>query len=125
VAEGHWLHSVVGDLVALPRTTVSPPWLLDAVQRLAEWDTPLGRRVMCRCCGYLTLAEYGRYGICEVCGWEDDPTTIFEPGESSGGPGPNHISLSEGRRNFADGGNCCPWLKGEVPVRDPVPAERA
>ncbi len=124
VAEGHWLHSVVRDLLPLPPKTVSPPWLLDAVQWLAQRDTPLGRRVMCRCCGYLTLAEYGGYEICDVGNWEDDPTTSFEPGESPGGPGPNHISLSEGRRNFAHDGICCPWLKDKVTVRDPLPGER-
>ena len=123
VAEGHWLHSVVRDLLPLPRKTISPPWLRDAVQRLAERDSPLGRRVMCRCCGYLTLTEYGGYQGCAVCVWEDDPTTIWEPGEP-GGPGPNHISLSEGRLNFAHEGICCPWLKGRMTVRDPLPAER-
>ncbi len=124
VAGGHWLHAVVRDLLPFPRGTVSPRWVLDAVQRLAERDTPLGRRVMCRCCGYLTLTRYGNYQGCAVCLWEDDPTTIFEPGESPGGPGPNHISLTEGRRNFAHEGISLPWLKGRMPVRDPLPAER-
>ena len=79
---------------------------------------------MCRCCGYLTLTKYGGYEICGVCHWEDDPTTIFEPDESRGGPGPNGISLSEGRRNFANEGICCPSHKGKVMVRDPLPEER-
>lgn len=79
---------------------------------------------MCRCCGYLTLPRYGGYDICDVCDWEDDPTTIFEAHESFGGPGPNHISLSEARRNFVGDGICCPWLKGQVTVRDPLPEER-
>ncbi len=56
--------------------------------------------------------------------WEDDPTTIFEPGESPGGPGPNHISLSEGRHNFVDEGICGPGLQGKVRLRDHLPAER-
>ena len=124
VAEGRWLHSVARDLLPLPPKTVSPPWLLDAVQRLAERDTPLGRRVMCRCCGYLTLAKYGANENCGVCSSGDGPTTIFKPDESAGGPGPNGICLSEGRRNFASEGICCPWLKGRVTVRDALPEER-
>ena len=124
LVEHRWLHAAVRDLFPFPPKTVSPPWLLDAIQRLAGRDTPLGRRVMCRCCGYLTLPRYGFYDICAVCNWEDDPTTIFEPGESPGGPGPNHISLSEGRRNFAREGVCCPSPSAQARVRDPLPAER-
>jgi hypothetical protein len=37
------------------RRGVSPRWLIEAADRLSELETPLGRRVMCRCCGYLTL----------------------------------------------------------------------
>jgi hypothetical protein len=79
---------------------------------------------MCRCCGYLTLSRYGFYDICAVCYWEDDPTTIFEAGESPGGPGPNHISLSEGRRNFALEGVSWASPAAKARVRDPLPAER-
>ncbi len=79
---------------------------------------------MCRCCGYLTLSRYGCYDICPVCDWEDDPTTIFEPGEPPGGPGPNHISLTEGRHNFAHEGICGPGTQAKASVRDPLPAER-
>ena len=124
VAENRSLYVAVRELFSLPPKTVSPPWMLDAVQRLAGRDTPLGRRVMCRCCGFLTLSRYGGYDICEVCYWEDDPTTIFEPGESPGGPGPNHISLSEGRRNFAVHG--CSWTSptAKAKMRDPMAAER-
>jgi hypothetical protein len=124
VAEGRLLHVPLRDLLGLPRDVVSPAWLIDVVDRLAKRDTPLGRRAMCRCCGYLTLTSYGRYDICPVCNWEDDPTTIFEPGERAG-PGPNHVSLTEGRRNFAQEGICDPWAKGRTTVRDPLPAERS
>ena len=58
-----------------------------------------------------------------VCRWEDDPTTIFEPGER-GGPGPNHLSLTEGRRNFAEQGISKPRLKDRVTVRASLSAER-
>jgi hypothetical protein len=122
-AEGHWIHAVLRDLLDVPRGVVSPDWLIDAADRLPERETPLGKRVMCRCCGYLTLPRYGHYDICPVCDWEDDPTTIFEPGER-GGPGPNHVSLSEGRRNFATEHISNPRLKGRVTVREPLPEER-
>jgi hypothetical protein len=49
----------------------------------------------------LTLSDHGGYEICPVCDWEDDPTTIFKPGERGG---PNHLSLTEGRRHFAEQG---------------------
>jgi hypothetical protein len=123
MAEGHWLHKTVANLLEIPRGTRSPDEVLDAVQRLAQRDTPIGPRVLCRCCGFLTLAEYGGYEICPVCRWEDDPTTIFEPGER-GGPGPNHLSLTEGRRNFTEQGISKPRLKDRVTVRAPLPAER-
>jgi hypothetical protein len=123
VVENRWLHAATRDLLSLPPESVSPPWLLDAVQRLAGWNTPLGRRVMCRCCGYLTLPRYGCHDICPVCYWEDDPTTIFERGELPVG-GPNQISLGEARRNFALEGVCCPSPAARIRVRDPLPAER-
>jgi hypothetical protein len=71
----------------------------------------------------LTLGDYGGYEICPVCDWEDDPTTIFKPGER-GGPGPNHLSLTEGRRHFAEQGISKLRLKGRVSLRSPLRAGR-
>ena len=98
--------------------------MIDAADRLPEQDTPAGVRVMCRCCGFLTLPRYGYYEVCPVCHWEDDPTTILVPDERPGGPGPNHVSLTEGRHNFAQEGISRPRLKGRVTVRDPLLEER-
>ena len=53
-------------------------------------------RLACPCCGYLTLEERGVYSICRVCFWEDDGSD--NPGAHSG---PNHMTLAQGRRNFA------------------------
>jgi hypothetical protein len=78
---------------------------------------------MWRCCGFLTLSRYGFHESCPVCHWEDDPTTIFEPGEGAG-PGPNYASLTEGRRNFAEHGIARPGLKGRVSIRAPLDHER-
>jgi hypothetical protein len=121
--EGHWVHAGLRELFDV-RRGVSPQWMIDAADRLPEHQTPLGTRVMCRCCGFLTLPDYGRYSICPVCNWEDDPTTIFEPGERAG-PGPNHLSLAEGRRNFAHEGISKPRLRARVRVRAPLPEERS
>ena len=123
VAEGRWLNRVLMELLDAP-SGEKPEWFRDTLHRLAGRDTPLGRRFRCRCCGYLTLRELDMYEICPVCNWEDDPTTIFEPGESAGGPGPNHVSLSEGRHNLAIEGISNPRLKGKVSVRDPLAVER-
>jgi hypothetical protein len=123
VGEGHWVHEAVRKLFGI-RQGRSPRWIIDAAERLPEHETPAGVRVMCRCCGFLTVSRYGYYEICPVCRWEDDPTTIFEPDETPGGPGPNYLSLTEARRNFAQHGISKPRLKGRVTVRAPLPEER-
>jgi hypothetical protein len=121
VGEDHWVHRAVRQLLDV-RERPSPRWVIDAAERLPERRTPLGVRVMCRCCGFLTLPAYGCYEICPVCLWEDDPTTIFAPGEP-GGPGPNHVSLTEARRNFANAGFSSPRKRGSVraPLREECP----
>jgi hypothetical protein len=78
---------------------------------------------MCRCCGHLTLPRYGYYDNCPVCRWEDDPTTIFEPGERAG-PGRELREPTEGRRNFVTERISKPRLKDRVTVREPLPEER-
>jgi hypothetical protein len=56
---------------------------------------------VCPCCGYRTLDERGGYDICPVCFWEDDG--VDDP---AAGSGPNHMTLAEGRDNFARLGAC-------------------
>ena len=120
--ESHWVHAAVRQALGVT-AKVSPQWVIDAADRLPEVQTEAGTRVRCRCCGFFTLAAYGRYEICQVCWWEDDPTTIFLPGERAG-PGPNYVSLTEGRENFARVGICKPGRLGHAPTRRPLPHER-
>lgn len=120
--EAHRVHAAVRQALGITER-VSPRWVIDAADRLPEIETEAGIRVLCRCCGHLTLAAYGHYEICQVCWWEDDPTTIFLPGERAG-PGPNHLSLTEGRDNVARIGISKPRLLGRVAPRSPLPHER-
>ncbi|MBO9473874.1 hypothetical protein J7413_10035 [Shimia sp. R10_1] len=71
----------------------------------------------CHCCGCLTIRERGRYEICGVCFWEDDPdqTPEFDDG------GANNLSLEDGRRNYRKIGACEPRLLPHV--RPPRPEE--
>lgn len=52
----------------------------------------------CPCCGYATIFEPECYEICEICFWEDDGQDDPEQNECFSGP--NHVSLTEARRNF-------------------------
>lgn len=54
----------------------------------------------CPCCGYRTLRERGGFEICPVCFWEDDGQDNDDADGRRGGPKPNRVSLTEGRRNF-------------------------
>lgn len=59
----------------------------------------------CPCCSYLTMPEPppGTYGICPVCGWEDDPVQ-FEDHGSGGG---------ESRQSLGSKGELPPyWRRG-------------
>ncbi|MEV8320697.1 CPCC family cysteine-rich protein [Streptomyces sp. NPDC059900] len=57
-----------------------------------------GKRA-CFCCGFLTLESRGRFEICPVCGWEDAWQDDHNADEYLGGP--NQVTLSEARENFA------------------------
>lgn len=52
----------------------------------------------CPCCDYFSLAKRGSYDICQVCYWEDDGQGLGQLDDVSR---PNHITLREGRLNFA------------------------
>ena len=75
----------------------------------------------CPCCGYKTFDHPpdGRYTICQVCYWEDDPIQLGDP-DSEGGA--NRVSLKQAQRNFHQFGACeRDMLKY---VRQPFPEEQ-
>ncbi len=39
---------------------------------------------LCPCCGRYLFEEKGKYEICPVCGWEDDPIQRREPDYKGG-----------------------------------------
>ena len=60
-------------------------------------------REQCPCCDYISLPERYNYLICPICFWEDDGVDVHDLDAHSG---PNHMTLREGRRNFAIVGAC-------------------
>jgi Cysteine-rich CPCC len=51
----------------------------------------------CPCCLRKTITELGGYEICEICGWEDDPTQSGDP-EYKGGA--NLLSLNQAKAEW-------------------------
>jgi len=72
---------------------------------MANWYSPAdpAPRELCPCCDYISLPERGNYLICPVCFWEDDGLDVDKIDEDSL---PNHMTLREGRANFARLGAC-------------------
>jgi hypothetical protein len=70
----------------------------------------------------MTLLNTGCYDICAVCGWEDDRA---DAGRRRHGPeapsGPNGVSLSQARANFASFGAAKERSRSRV--RSPRPDE--
>jgi hypothetical protein len=55
----------------------------------------------CNCCQTEQPGD-GGYDICHNCGWENEPGETHIPLDSGG---PNHMSLHQGRTNFAQYGH--------------------
>ncbi|MBR2284153.1 MAG: hypothetical protein IJ874_07025 [Ruminococcus sp.] len=57
-----------------------------------------GGKYRCPCCGEYSLDEPpGKYDICSVCGWEDDPVQLKDPDFAGGA---NRLSLNEARAEY-------------------------
>ena len=78
----------------------------------------------CPCCGYLTLPEEspGCLEICHVCCWQDDVMGFDYPDEVVG---PNHVSLNEAKRNYAENGVAVEHMRKHArpPRPDEIPPE--
>ena len=70
----------------------------------------------CQCCGCLTIS--GKFDICPVCFWEDDPTQTECP-DCTGGA--NSVSLIEAKKNYLLYGACEERFRDHV--REPLPEE--
>ena len=86
-------------------------------------DLQDAQRHACDCCGYRTLLNAGYNEICPVCGWEDDRC---DNNRRHGGPdapsGPNGVSLTQARANYAAFGAAKERSRSRV--REPRPHER-
>lgn len=73
----------------------------------------------CPCCNNYTLDDGpGKYEVCPVCFWEDDPKAGSAPNIAFGS---NHISLKVAKINYREIGACDP--DAVKSVRDPLPEE--
>ncbi|GAA5214241.1 CPCC family cysteine-rich protein [Corallincola platygyrae] len=64
----------------------------------------------CPCCDHFTLEQRGRYEICPVCFWEDEPLLDDDEGSAA-----NHgVSLTDARINFLTLGASYPEMKKHV-----------
>jgi len=52
---------------------------------------------LCPCCHKYRFDEVGKYEICPICGWEDDPIARKDPSFAGGA---NKMSLNEARSVF-------------------------
>lgn len=77
-------------------------------------------KAACPCCGCLTIEHRSCYQICPVCFWEDDGDWE-NPDDPVSLGGPNHMTLAEGRKNYAEFRACSRDML--VHCREPLPEE--
>ncbi len=81
------------------------------------------QRFPCKCCGYLTISEYGLYDICPVCFWEDDSAESDSENEDFISQANNDMTLIEAKNNFRKFGACSEKFVKLVrkPTEDEIP----
>ena len=81
------------------------------------------KKVICPCCGCVTLQNRGYYEICHVCFWEDEPVASEYPDEVFGANG--DLSLNQARQNYQRFGACeqgaLPYVN--KPIAEEIPAK--
>lgn len=77
------------------------------------------QRLPCACCGYRTIARRSHFEICPVCFWEDDVVD----NQDTSVLGPNHVTLSVARANYARIGaseeRLLPYVRAPRPEEGP------
>lgn len=68
----------------------------DEAIKIKKPDFLVDNELLCPVCNQ-TQVEYGDLSICEVCGWENDPSQLKYPDMKGGA---NLLSLDETRENF-------------------------
>lgn len=89
------------DYAGRPGESIADPWYTGDFSRsysdiVSGLNGFLGR--FCPCCYESMLESEGKYEICEVCGWEDDPVARRDPDFVGGA---NRNSLREERELWA------------------------
>ena len=75
----------------------APPQLrcLSSTEANAKYGNALnGELRPCPCCGSKVITTLGKYEICKLCGWEDDPVQFRDQNYSGGA---NKLSLNQAR----------------------------
>jgi Cys-tRNA(Pro)/Cys-tRNA(Cys) deacylase len=93
----------VGYQVELPLEGLQKMVPVECVDLIVGRGTDTKLRYRCPCCGFYTLPEPagGKYNICPVCWWEDDPVQMDDEDYEGGA---NEVSLRQARKNFMDFG---------------------
>ena len=77
------------------------------MERAVPTEEQNGRK--CPVCGKTVFTEPGKYEICDVCGWEDDPVQFKDPDYAGGA---NRLSLNESRRKWNENNPADPGTDG-------------
>ena len=86
-----------------PYSVGAKPAMENAVEAVHKTESTSSESIdpkMCPCCNKYRFEEIGKYEVCPICGWEDDPVQRQNPSFAGGA---NHKSLEEARAEYAGG----------------------